>query len=301
MLRYGFPLLIGSIIIGFAQQFRGFLLSWFITSELIGNFSVANWFLTLITVFSTSISNNLLPAFSKLNWSNEPEKAEEMFRGSVRYSTMFLLPIIFLLISISEPIVLVIFGDKYPQAPVLLSLRLIFFLFIGLGSQSIFVFLNSQGNTKTSMRINILTSVLMIFLMYIFIQQWSVYGLIFAHTLSVLVRNLLGIFVLKKMFGFSPNLRHSYKTFISCVLSGGLALLFKRFFSSGPMIDLILCTGIFLSTYLIIAPIIGAIRIWDLKKINSMFKNFRIIYPITRIPLKIMETVILITSRGHKE
>jgi O-antigen/teichoic acid export membrane protein len=297
MLRYGIPIFLGGITIGLAQQFRGFFLSWFITSELIGNFSVANWFIMLVTTFSTAIPSNLFPAFSKISILDEPKKAEEMFRGSVKYSTMVLLPFVFLMIVISEPLVLILFGDKYPQAVSFLSLRLLYFVFIGLGSYSIFPFMNSQGDTKASMRINVVTSALMIFLTFIFIQLWSVVGLIIAYTLSVLVKNLLGILILRKKYGISPNLQHSGKTFISCVLSGSLVFVFNHFFSTVPLLDLLLSAVVFLSAYLVLAPILGAIRIWDLKYIDSMSKNIRV-YPVIRIILNILEKVIQATSRA---
>ncbi len=298
ILGYSIPIFLGGFTIGLAQQFRGFLLSWFVTSELIGNFSVANWFIMLISAFSTSIPSNLFPAFSKISILDEPTKAEEMFRGSVRYSTMFLLPFVFLLMVISEPLVFILFGDKYPQAATFLSLRLMYFVFIGLGSQSIFPFLNSQGDTKTTMRINVITSVLMISLSYILIQLWSVVGLIIAYTLSVLVKNLLGILILRKMYGISPNFRHSGKTFISCFLSGSIVFVFNLAFSTVPLLDLLLSAVVFLSTYMVLAPIFGAIRIWDIKYIDSMSKNLRGIYPVIRILLNIFEKVIQATSRS---
>lgn len=301
MLRYGLPLLLGGILVGFTGQFQGFLLSWFVSTEVIGNYNVALWFITLVSVFSSSIHDNLLPAFSKLNFADDPAKGEELFRGSVRYSTMFLLPFVFLLMTVSKPAVLLLFGGKYPQAPIFLALRMMPFLFIGLGSLSVVSFLNSQGETKASMRINAITTPLTVILLFIFIRQWSVTGLIAAFTLSSLVKSLMGLYVIRRMYGIAPSYKHSLKTFVSCVVSGSLACSYMYFFSIAPLADLLISTAIFLTTYLIVAPIIGAIRTWDIKTLDAMLRNLKIIYPLTRPLLGIIEKVIRATSRTRAD
>jgi len=301
MLRYGLPLFLGVILVGFAGQFQGFLLSWFVSTEMIGNYNVALWFILLVSVFSSSIYDNLLPAFSKLDFADDPAKGEEIFRGSVRYSTMFLLPFVFLLMTVSKPAVLLLFGGKYPQAPLFLALRMMPFLFIGLGSLSVISFLNSQGETKASMRIHAITTTLMIFLSFIFIRQWSVTGLITALTLSSLMKSLLGLYVIHRMYGIAPSYKHSFKTFVSCAVSGSLAYTYIHFFSTSPLTDLLLSTAIFLTTYLIAAPIIGAIRIWDIKTLDTMLRSLKTIYPLTRPLLGVLEKVIRATSRTRED
>ena len=55
LLGYGLPISLGTILTGLANQFNGFLLSWFIVDEIIGNYSVAVRFVSLVSVVSASI------------------------------------------------------------------------------------------------------------------------------------------------------------------------------------------------------------------------------------------------------
>jgi O-antigen/teichoic acid export membrane protein len=297
LLNFGLPLFFGNIIMGFARQFRGFLLSWYVSAELIGNYGIASWFNTLISVFSTSISANLLPTFSKINLQENPKQAEDVFKGSIRYSSMVLLPFTFLLIILSNPIVSFLFGNKYPQAPLFIILLLLHLLFVGLGSLSIPSFLNSQGDTKTTMRINMISSGLSIILSIIFINQWSVVGLLLALSISALIRTLLGIFTIKKLYDISLNLRHALKTTLSCIISAGFVYFTIMNFSLFPIVNIVLSTILFIITYLLLAPILGAIQIWDISVIDNMLKTIKLLYPFTKYILKYIERTINFTTK----
>ncbi|MHA2347246.1 MAG: oligosaccharide flippase family protein, partial [Candidatus Hodarchaeales archaeon] len=154
-LDYGAPLFIGNVITGIAIQFRGFLLSWFVPDDVIGNFGVASWFNTFTIISISSFGVALFPTFSKHDIQTKPIKTTLIFQSSIRYMTMFFIPSILLLISVSRPIISFLFGGKYPLVSFYLSLLLIPSLFIGVGSNSIFRFLNSQGDTRATMRIQL--------------------------------------------------------------------------------------------------------------------------------------------------
>lgn len=101
-----------------------------------GNYHVALNFTSLVGLVTGSLVVTLFPAFSRLNFSTEPEKAREAFRGSVRYSSMFVIPMIMLLVAVSEPMIVVLYSTRYPQAPLLMSLLLVPTLLVGVGGLS---------------------------------------------------------------------------------------------------------------------------------------------------------------------
>ena len=113
MIGFGFPIFIGNIVVGIATQFRGFLLSWFVSDEVIGNFSIASWFNIFIGVITMSIGVTFLPAFSKFDVNRAPEKSREIFQGSIRYTSLFLIPLITFLMVSSKPVIYTIFGGMY--------------------------------------------------------------------------------------------------------------------------------------------------------------------------------------------
>ena len=285
LLMFGLPLFFGNILSGIAIKIRGFLLSWFVSAETIGNYSIASWFITYVSVLTASIGVNLFPAFSKYNFKDEPKKVKEIFRGSVRYSSMFLLPLVCMLIVISKPLIYTIFTGKFPQAPLLLSLRLMPTLFVGIGSLSIISFLNSQGDTRVSSRITIMSSLISILLSVIFIYLWNIIGLVVSFFLSSFIQYLLGLIVIRRKYDVSPDLSHTFRTLMCSFISGVVTYGFLYVFKTLPLVDLFCSVAIFLIVYLLIAPFIGAIEVIDVQNLDLMFIELKMIYPFVRLVL----------------
>jgi len=285
LLIFGVPLFLGNILSGFAIQFRGVLLSWFVSAEMIGNYRISSWFITYVNVLITSIGINLLPTFSKYNFKDEPKRVKEIFQGSVRYFSMFLLPLACMLMVVSKPLIYTLFTEKYPQAPLILSIRLMSTIFMGIGSMSIIRFLISQGETRTSSRIIIISSLISILLSTIFIYLWNIIGLVVSFSLSSFIQYMLGLMVIRRKYDVSPDLNHAFKTLVCSLISGVVTYGFLYFFSTLPIVDLFFSVMIFLIIYLLIAPFIGAIEIIDVQNLDLMFKELKMIYPFVRLVL----------------
>ncbi|MHA2052973.1 MAG: oligosaccharide flippase family protein [Candidatus Hodarchaeales archaeon] len=283
MIGFGFPIFIGNIIVGIASQFRGFLLTWFVSDEVIGNFGIASWFNILIGVITMSIGVTFLPAFSKVNVNQAPEKSRELFQGSIRYSSLFLIPLITLLMVSSKPVIYTIFGGKYPLAPSFLIFLLVPSLFCGLGSLSISSFLTSQEETRVAMVINSVGALLTIILSSVFMWLWDIEGMLISFILSGLVQNLLGLYIIKNRYGIGLNLSHTGRTVLSSLIAGVISLGVHWVLPlQMPFQDLIVSLVVFISTFLILAPILGAIEIKDINILDSMLFTIRVLYPIAR-------------------
>ncbi len=283
MIGFGFPIFIGNIVVGIATQFRGFLLSWFVSDEVIGNFSIASWFNIFIGVITMSIGVTFLPAFSKFDVNRAPEKSREIFQGSIRYTSLFLIPLITFLMVSSKPVIYTIFGGMYPLAPRFLILLLVPSLFCGLGSLSITSFLNSQEETRAAMVISSVGALLTIMLSLVFMQLWNVEGMLVSFILSGFVQNLLGLYIIKNRYGIGLNLNHTGRTVLCSLISGGISLgvLWVPPLQI-PFLQLILSMVAFISTYIILAPILGAIEKKDINNLDSMLFTIRVLYPIAR-------------------
>lgn len=299
MIGYGGPLFLSKIFVGMSTQFRGILLSWYITDDVIGNFGVANWFNILVRAITLSIGVALFPTFSRYDINHEPERIKEIYKGSIRYSTIFIIPIICLIITTSNSLIYFLFSTKYSEAPFLLSMLLVPSLLIGLGSVSIVRLLNSQGETRASFIIQAFGALLTIIFSYIFIQYWGIFGLLTGIILSALSQTLLGNYVIRNKYDLKVDFMHASKTILASIIAGGLTFSL-RIFTSMPntFIDLVFTTIVFLSAYLVTAPLIGVIEQQDIYNLNSILKNIPRIYPITRILLNIEESIIRLRSQA---
>ena len=301
MLGFGRPIFLASLATGATLRFQGFLLSWFVSDTAFGNYHVAHNFTVLIGLVTGSLAVTLFPVFSRLSHILEPEKVQEALRSSIKYSSTFIVPIIFLIGAVSEPMVSTLFAGSYPQVPLLLSLLLVPTLLICLGSFSLRSFLNSQGDTKMSLKIELIGSVTNILVAPILLWIFGIFGLAYSLIISSVFRSLFGLSVLKMKYNFYPDLQHSTRTIVSSVVSTGLTIGFIRYFSNIPSIlSLILGTGTFILAYLIIAPVIGAVDANMIKYLDSKLRNIVVVYPIARIILRFEMKIIQILEKTKR-
>jgi len=298
MLGFGMPLFVGGLVAGFAGRLQGFLLSWFVTDRAIGNYHVATNFTQLVGLVTGSIAVTLFPAFSRLSYFNEPEKARRAIGDSVRYSSMFVLPLVCLLVAVSEPLVFVLYTSKYPQAPLLLSLLLVPTLLVGVGSLSIGTFLNSQGDTVTSLRVGLVGSVVSLLSSPILVWAWGVFGLALSFIVSGVAGNAFGLYVLYKKYGHNPDLGHALRTLLSSSVSAGASWGAVRLLSTfSPLLSLLIGSGVFALAYLVLASVVGVIEERDLDNLGSMLKGVIVIYPFARALLELERRIIRLTPR----
>lgn len=301
MLGFGMPLFFGGLVAGFAVRFRSFLLSWFVTDMAIGNYHVAYNFTRLVGLVTQSIGVTLFPAFSSLNYFVEQKKTRQAFQDSVRYSSMFVLPMICLLAVLSETVVHVLYTTKYPQAPLLLSLLLVPTLLVGSGSLSIGSFLNSQGETRSILKVGLTSSAISILMSPILIWMWGVFGLAVSIIVSGISRNVFGLYVLYKKYGFYPDLWHTLRTLLSSTISASLSFGVVKLLSAvTPIVSLFIGSGVFLLFYLFLAPVVGAIEEYDIENLDTMLKGLRVIYPFAHLLLEFENRLISLLLRYKK-
>jgi len=302
MLEFGLPLFLGGLVAGFAGGLRGFLLSWFVSYDAIGNYGVASRFISLVGVVTGSIGVTLYPAFSRFSHAVEPEKTREAFQGSVRYTAMIVLPLTALLAVLSKPAVYTLFTAKYPQAPLYLSLLLVPMLFVGTGSLSIGNFLNSQGDTGTTLKMRLVGSAVSILLSPILVWMYGVIGLITGIILSGLTGNLFGLYVLRRKYDVYPDLRHTGRTLLCSSVSAGSAYGAVRLLSAlTPILSLIFGSAIFLAVYLVLAPVTGAVEKRDVENLDTMLEGMGFIYPLARLLLSFEEKMLMYMLQRRRQ
>jgi stage V sporulation protein B len=293
LIGFGFPLFIGALVAGFTNNLRNFLLSWFVSDETIGNYAVAFRFFTLISLVSVSIRTTLYPAFSKFNYSIEPDTTREVFQGSVRYASIVVLPLTLLSMAVSRLVVEMFFIDKYSNAPLFTNLLLTSLLLTGSGSLSIRSFLNSQGNTTASTKVGLAGSVGFIILSPVSIWAWGVEGLILSITLSSLISNLLGLLVLHRIYAITPDFKHTGRVLVCSLVSAGISQGVLRLLPINiPLFGLFVTIAVFISVFFMLAPITGTIHKQDLTNLDFVIKGLGKLYPFVR-PILLFESKVL--------
>ncbi|RLE72495.1 MAG: hypothetical protein DRJ45_01735 [Thermoprotei archaeon] len=290
MLSYSLPLYFSTLINSMIMQYNNIVQSWFASNFQIGNFKVAVNFLSLLTVLTTPISLTLFPAFSKFNIDKDKNELIEFLKYSIKYTSMILMPATILVMFLSREIVYIIYGSSYTLSPLYLTMYGVGYLYI-----SILIvlssFLNGVGKTKTILWGNILGIIMTIPLTYILGYLYNIIGII----ISILIVNLsICIYyahIVKTKYGMEIDFKTILKIFSTALVSA-IPIIFIKNYISNTILTLILCGAIYLSIYLTMIPIAKIVDKKDLRRIRTLTRDIKIIYPIIQKTLKYEEIVI---------
>ncbi|MDQ1251999.1 MAG: hypothetical protein QG646_1114 [Euryarchaeota archaeon] len=299
MLKYATPLSISLIITGFLLQYYSCLLPIYYSDNVaVANYSIAQNFVVLIGFFAVPITTVLFPAFSKLNAQKDKEALKNVFSLSVKYSSLIVIPIVFLVICLSQSAISILFGSTYSSAAFYLSLLALTYLFVAFGSLSSGNLINSQGNTKLTMKLTVLTALIGFPLGLVLIFQLGVIGLIISTLASNLPGIFISLFIIKKQYGFTIDCLSSIKILLSSTLSAILTYLAVSGISN-PVFSLLIGFSIFLFCLLPSLVLTKAISTTDIKTLQAMFEGLGRIQLITNKVFVIVEKLMITYSKIH--
>jgi O-antigen/teichoic acid export membrane protein len=291
MLRFGVPLSVSTILGGIITKFYGFMIAFYCTDTIIGNYQVAVNFAILLTFFTFPIATVLFPAFAKLDPANEPALLKTVFASAVKYTALLLVPATMAIMVLSKPMVSTLFGEKWIYAPFFLTLYVIPFLFVVFGDTAIHSLLSGLGQTRTLMKMSILTILFGIPLALILVPALGVTGAILGSMLAGLPSLLFGLRWIWKSYGARADFSNSARIALASFIAAGISYLSISFFNAAEWLRLVLGATTYLVTYVVVAPLIGAIRQDDIKTLRAMFATSQAMSKIIDLPLKAMEAI----------
>ena len=290
LLRYGIPFSIAILIEGVSLQIDNFVMAAFADLAMIGNFAVAANFAVLLTFFIYPLQTVLFPAFSKLDPLRDKELLKTVFASSVKYSSLFLVPATMALMVLSVPLVSTLYGDKWLNAPFFLTLSIAGSLVVLIGGLSCGRLLYGMGETKTLLKLNLLTLCVSVPLAFLLIPTFGVVGAIISGTLIAPSFSLcISIYWIWKHYETKPDFRKSARILFASTIAGLTTYAFLNSFDAASWIMLTTSALLFIFVYLISIPIVGAINKMDIKYLRVMFSEMGKVSKLLEIPLILIE------------
>jgi len=323
LLKYGIPLTVPNIVVGVLPQIFAFFMAMYISDNMVGNYFAATCFAVLVTFISFPVSTALFPAFSKLNPQKEPELVKTVFASSVKYTALLLIPVTMLLIALATPLVNTVFPQdsilhylspdglkqflftvntqsKFPYAPLFLAVSSIGNLFVLFGHVSLIAFQTGIGKTGQIMKQSLLSLAISLPFSYAIITYFGKFGganmewlVVIGGVVSVMVSIVpglvWGLIWSWKNYHVKADFKNSTKIFIASLVASVVAYVFSVFLNASYPILLIIGTLLFLLTYLVITPIVGAVNRADIDNLILMSSELGIISKILKLPLKLMQ------------
>jgi len=301
LLRFGIPVAIALLVSGIATQFYSFMMAYYVNVALIGQYKIATNFAVFITFFTVPISTVLFPTFSKIDSKSEGNLLKTVYSSSIKYTALFSLPATIAMIVLSEPIINTLYGDKWIYSPFFLSLEIIQFLFIAIGAITNSTLLQGLGETKLVMKLRILSLLVGIPLAFILIPFFGIVGLIITILVGAWPSIFAGIYWIWRHYQMKADYLSSAKIFISSLIAGAITFIFITIFTASTWILLTFGALLFLVTYIIVVPIIGAINQTDINNLRFLFSSLGFISKLIDLPLKIIEKILRIKQTSSEE
>ena len=292
MFRYALPLSFSNIFVTFLTQFYNFIIAIYASNFLIGNYAVANNFTVLLAFFATPIATMLFPAFSKLNADEDKETLKIVFKGSIKYSTLLLIPPTVAVIALGTPLVSTLFGTKYASAPMFLALLATQYLLTAFGSLSAGELISGQGKTRLYLELALVTMAIGVPLAILLVPTLHVVGLIITMIFDGIPALVVSLYWIKKHYEASVDWVSSAKILFSSAAAGALAYFAVSFISLGNWAKLITGLIVFAAGFLLIAIVTRTLRKPDIDSLRLVTSGIGPIGGIINKILKILERIV---------
>jgi O-antigen/teichoic acid export membrane protein len=297
MISYGFPLYASGLIGAVLSQLQIILLAYFVANDAIGNFNVAVRLLAMAGVIIQPFSS-LFPAFSKVKRGSS--ELEGLFRLSVRYTAMLVVPVTVLIAIVSKDIVYTLYGRVYVLAPLYLSLYALTNIYAGLGSVVIPHLVNGAGETKIILYNSLVYMAVFVPLAYLLTSSYNVIGLIAAILVANTVSFSYTLWSAVKKIRVRLDLRESSRIYLASLISAAPILILSYYIQFYyRFMNLAFESAVFVFVYLSLLPIVGALKKSDLDNIGTLFGRFRIIQPIVKLIIRYESKLLSALSKDH--
>jgi O-antigen/teichoic acid export membrane protein len=185
-----------------------------------------------------------------------------------------------------------LYGDKWLSASMFLTLIVAGNLVVLLGNLSFGRLLYAMGETKMLIKLGIIDIIIGVPLAFLLIPSFGIIGVIIGNTLIAPISSLLvGVYWTWKKYGTKPDFNNSLRILIASAIASILTFLFLQLFVTAAWITLAFGAIIFLLTYIISLPIVGAIDLIDIGNLRLLFSEMRLASKIIELPLAIIEGI----------
>ena len=312
MMKYGYPLLIFSIFLSFKVQIFFFILIFYGFINEVSYFDVAIVSASLLGIFTKSISFTLFPIFSKKSWDNQDERMKliKTFQFSIKFGSLIILPTTILLMVFSRDIFPLIYGEQYLDASIYISVYLISYLFVFLGSLSIPAFFNGQKKTINVLYIELVYLIGSLFFVLILINIYGGIGLVVGIVLGSFISVLYANLSLRKKYGkiLFNEFKQNFCFLILAIFCGITTFCANIFLKNLIPIDnlfvrlliLLICFLIYCIQYLIFVGLFSLITIEEVDFMVNSLEKFPIINKIIKILAGFEKKLILINILRRK-
>ena len=206
MLKFGGPLMLGGVASILLVNLEKGILARVVSVKSLAYYSVAFTLATMATMFSASMIQSLVPAFSQLLAPEKRSELNQLFSRGLRLNLIILLPGITFLFVIARPFFTVWAGADFGRESTLPFYVLLFGLFFNVIAYLPHSILTASGRTDVIAKMYWAELIPYVVLVTILTTYFGAVGAAAAWSLRVLVDAVLLIWLAKKLVGISYDI-----------------------------------------------------------------------------------------------
>jgi O-antigen/teichoic acid export membrane protein len=290
-LSFGVPYAAATLVGGLGVQFVGFMMATYCDTSTIGVYKVATNFMVVSGFFTIPITTMLYPAFSKVDPIKERSLLNSVFTSSTKYASLLLVPATLGMIALADPLISTLYGVKWAQAPLFLSILVLSDLLVIFGSLSLPNLLLALGKTKFLFKTKIVYLVVSVVLGSILIPTFGMAGVLFVSCISGAPTVFICYYYVCKKNNFSAGVRTTVKILGASLVSFAGTLLFVFYSPLASLLNLFVGCLLFVGMLLFALPSFGAINQTDIETLRIMFRSTGFISKFIDVPLLIMQRI----------
>ncbi|MEJ2241273.1 MAG: oligosaccharide flippase family protein [Candidatus Bathyarchaeota archaeon] len=297
MIKYGLPVSIAWIINSFLTQFYQALIVIYSSDLLVGNYYIAVSFSVLVTFIVIPLTTILFPAFSKIDSQKETKIMQSVFKFSVKYSALIVVPSTLAVMVLAQSAIFTLFGEQFEFTPLYVTLYIVIYLYSAIGSLSVDNLIKSQGRTDINLKLTLITAAMGLSLSLMLIPIFGVMGLLVTYLVAGIPSTIIALWWVKKHFAVSIDWLSSAKILLASGIAALVTYLAINQSNLANWINLVSGGIIFLIVYLVSAPILGAVNNKDIQYLKETSKSFGAFAPVLNVPLVIIEFLVRIVHK----
>ena len=297
MLSYGLPLYSASILGVFLTQYQSIVLAHFASNVEIGNFGATWNFTTFMAILYYPITTAIFPMFSKMDPKRQRSDLARGFVLAAKYTSFLMIPASVAVMIFSRNLIYLTYGIGYRFAPQYLVLLSALYLLTAISYFVLGSFLNGVAETRTVLKMSVLTVAVYLPLGPAFAWLWGPFGLLAAYILCNATSTIYGIRQTSAKYSARPDLRAGARILLAALVAAAPTIALIQLDRLGiGAVNLVIGGLLYVLVYLTSAPILGAVEKQDIPNLKTLLSNTRIVAMFVN-PVLDYESKLLLTMR----
>lgn len=232
IIAFALPVSMAGILVILIQWITRLILGYLRPEAEVGLYQAASQLASLPAIILTATGTMLVPMASHLSSRGQMEPLNELFKIATKWSVYLSLPLFLIMVLFPAASLDLVFGPAYRDGASLLVI-MAFGQLINLATGSVGALQIVLGYRKQLVVILLTSLVITVFLNWWWIPLWGVTGAAVGNMIGILLSNLAGLAVIRKMTGLWPYDRRYWKGLVAALLTLFPLALLAYFFSSG--------------------------------------------------------------------